>query len=608
LKGLGILFSRGQRIRLALLAFGTLIGAFLEMLGIGAIPAFVALWADNERLLAWLPESGWADRAREMDPARLIVVSAGVLGVLFTIKNSYLAALLYAEGRILRDLSTTLSRRVFRAYLHSPYVLHLQRNSAQIIRNASMEVSETIELVRGSVNVARESLVLVVVLLLLLLVDPLISLSVFIVLGAIAGAFYMSVRRSLARRGELAQAHRGRRMQALQQGLGAIKDAKVMGREPYLLRKFDAETQAMEHHDLYRRVLIGLPRLFLELMAVTAVLLVAVVFVLLDRPAEAMLPVLALLAVAVVRLVPALNAIASGLSYIRYQWPSLQLIRTELETLEEESVENAAADTQSFNIREGITLHDLRYGYPGAPGPALDGVSCEIPAGDAVAFIGPSGAGKSTLIDLILGLLSPTAGQVRVDGTGIEVSLHAWQRQIGYVPQHIYLLDDTIRRNIAFGLPDDEIDEAAVVRAARAAKLDELICSLPQGLDTMVGDRGARFSGGQRQRIGIARALYHVPQVLIMDEATSALDDEAEREVISAIGRLRGEQTVIIIAHRLSTVSNCDRIYMLDRGRIADHGTLADLVERHKHLRLAVRTPSAPDLPVGLQGAGKAQG
>jgi ATP-binding cassette, subfamily B, bacterial PglK len=608
MRGVGLLLDRGQRIRLALLVFGMLVGAFLEMLGIGAIPAFVALWADNERLLAWLPESAWTDRAMAMDPTRLIAVSAGILGGLFLLKNSYLAVLLYAEGRILRDLSTTLSRRLFRAYLHSPYVFHLQRNSAQIIRNASTEVSETIQLFRTGVRVARETLVLVVVLVLLLLVDPLVSLSVFVVLGAIAGAFYMSVRRSLARRGELVQAHRGRRMQALQQGLGAIKDAKVMGREAYLLRMFDAETHAMEHHDMYQRVVVGLPRLFLELVAVTAVLVVAVVFVLLDRPAETMLPVLALLAVAVVRLVPALNTIASGLSFIRYQWPSLHLIGTELENLEVEYTEAASSDSHSFDVRECISLRDLRYEYPGVREASLDGLSCEISAGHAVAFIGPSGAGKSTLIDIILGLLSPTAGQVSVDGTDIQVSLRAWQRQIGFVPQNIYLLDDTIRRNIAFGLPDDEVDEAAVVRAVRAAKLDGLVASLPEGLNTRVGDRGVRFSGGQRQRIGIARALYHVPRVLIMDEATSALDDETEREVISAIGRLRGEQTVIIIAHRLSTVSGCDRIYMLDRGRIADEGTLADLIERHEHLRLAVQTPCALDLTVGMRGAGKAHG
>ena len=214
-------------------------------------------------------------------------------------------------------------------------------------------------------------------------------------------------------------------------------------------------------------------------------------------------------------------------------------------------------------------------------------MSLSIKAGKAVAFIGPTGAGKSTVIDIILGLLTPTAGEVLVDGQDIQRNMVGWQRQVGYVPQEIYLIDDTIRRNIAFGLPDEAIDESALSRAAKAAHVDEFVQTLPNGMDTVIGNMGIRLSGGQRQRIGIARALYINPGVLVLDEATSALDNETEREVISAINRLHGDRTIIMIAHRLTTVQGCDRLFLLEDGRVKDEGTFAELAARHRHLDLA---------------------
>jgi len=312
------------------------------------------------------------------------------------------------------------------------------------------------------------------------------------------------------------------------------------------------------------------------------------VFVLLGRTIISMLPVLALLAVGTVRLVPAFNGITTSLVQIRNYYPALELICRELNELEHvanpRSVQPALPATEP-RFKSAIDLHDLHYKYPGAASEALSGVSVTIKAGEAIGFIGPSGAGKSTLIDLILGLLTPTKGEVRVGGRSIEDNMSAWQRQVGYIPQDIYLIDDSIRRNIAFGLPDDEIDDVAVERSLRAAQLDSLVESLPKGAETNVGNRGIRLSGGQRQRIGIARALYHNPEVLVMDEATSALDNETEREVVAAIGTLHGDRTIIIIAHRLSTVEGCDRLYLLDEGRVKDNGNIAELGLRHKHLR-----------------------
>jgi ATP-binding cassette, subfamily B, bacterial PglK len=375
----------------------------------------------------------------------------------------------------------------------------------------------------------------------------------------------------------------------INQGIGATKDARILGVEGHLLRQFDLQVTGLGNSQLNQQVVSAMPRLFLEVIAMIAVLLVATVYVASGRPVESILPVLALLAVAAVRLVPAFNAITSGMTHIRYGLPAVSAVSSELESLEVHAHDAARAPAGPARpLRSGIRVRDLHYRYPGAATDSLRGVSLDIVAGEAVAFIGPTGAGKSTLLNVLLGLLAPGSGAVLIDERDLQTMLRGWQRQIGYVAQEIYLLDDTIRRNIAFGLPDDEIDEAALEAAVRAARLDGFVRAQPDGLDTRVGDRGARLSGGERQRVGIARALYHNPAVLVFDEATSALDHETERAVVEAISRLRGDRTILMIAHRLSTVRGCDRLFLLEEGQLKDQGDFPALLLRHAHLQRSV--------------------
>ncbi|MDP9202992.1 MAG: ABC transporter ATP-binding protein/permease, partial [Gemmatimonadota bacterium] len=568
ISGLSTLLDGHQRLRAAVLLLGMVLGAALEMIGVGAIPAFVALLTDPSRLVGMITDTGWVAFLLRADLPTLALWGASALAVIFLVKNVYLVALIYAEGRVLRDVATTIANRLYRGYLYSPYTFHLQRNPAELIRNIGNEVDETTDLLRNLAVGLRESLVLTVVFLLLLLVDPGVTLAVFMLVGTAAAGFYMAVRHTLLERGKLAQAHRGRRMQAMNEGLGSIKDAKLLGRESYLVDAFSSETRAIEHHQFYPRVIAALPRLFLEVVAIVGLLLVVVGFVVLGRGTQSMLPILALLAVAMTRLIPAFNAITSSLTNIRYDWPAFELVSNELETLEGSGggLTREHSEATPFKLKTAISVDDLHFRYPESSVDALNGISLKIVAGEVAAFVGPSGAGKSTLVDVILGLLTPTSGQVRVDGEDIQHLLTSWQRQIGYVPQDIYLTDDTIRRNVALGLPVAEIDEPALTRALHTARLDSFIANLPQGLDTVVGNRGVRLSGGQRQRIGIARAVYHDPSVVVLDEATSALDNEAEREIIEAVGSLRGSRTVIMIAHRLTTVRSCDRLYLVRAG------------------------------------------
>lgn len=587
LAALAVLLDARQRRTTFFLFLGTLAAAALEMIGIGAIPAYVTLLTDPEPLLANVPDR-LASILIGMQPITIAVAGAAVLTATFVLKNSFIAAFILAENRILRDLTVALSGRLFRAYIHSPYTFHLRHNPAQLIRNVSTEAASAVQVIRSGILALREGLVLLVVFLLLSVVAPVVSLSVFTLLAATAAAFYLSVRRSLAARGEIAQEHRARQVQTVNQGLGAIKDVKILGREDYLVRLFDAETRGNQYHEAYQRVLTSLPRLFLEVMAVVAVLVVATIFVITGRPVRMMVPVLTLLAVAVVRMVPAFNAITVSLAGIRYFWPALELISRHLIELEPGTARlgTPAGGEPASRMQRGIVIRNVRYEYPESRVEVLSGVSLEVGIGEAIAFIGPSGAGKTTLVNLIMGLLSPTAGEIEVDGRDIRHDTPGWQRQIGYIPQDAYLLDETIRRNIGFGLPDEQIDSDAISRALKAAQLEEFVAGLPRGLDTIVGDRGVRLSGGQRQRIAIARALYHDPSVLVLDEATSALDSEMERAVIEAIG-LRNGRTFLVIAHRLTTVMHCDRVFLMDSGRVLDYGSYSELANRHPHLRMA---------------------
>jgi ATP-binding cassette subfamily C protein len=526
-----------------------------------------------------------------MEPHSLVLTGAAVLLAVFLVKSAYLAGLSFVLARYTLSRQVGVAQRLFRAYMRAPYVKHLHRNSADLINGINFQALEVVGSVLQPVLVLTlEFLTVGSILLLLLWAEPLVSAIAALVLGGSTLVFLRVIRKRVIRHGHEIQHFRGRMIQAVNEGVGGIKIAKVLGREDYFLRRFEVPAQGYAGAARFRQVALELPRLLLEISAMVGLVGIAVVLLAQQRPIPSIIPTLSLLAVAVVRLIPSLNKITSSLTSLRYGRFALDAVYADLRTFENGDSVATEAGGMTAPAWKRLLLDDVHFTYPGAGSPSLSGISMEIGRGSVVGIVGPTGAGKTTLVDLILGLLQPTSGALRLEGDadGDGARVGDWQRRIGYVPQDVFLTDDSIRRNIAFGLEDDAIDAGAVDRAVAAAQLTTLVERLSDGLDTVVGERGIRLSGGQRQRIGIARALYHDPEVLILDEATSALDTETEEYVMQAVERLRGGRTIIIIAHRVSTVRACDQLFLLANGTLVGAGSYDEMLDDRERFRMLV--------------------
>lgn len=559
-----VLLSPRERWQAAAL-FGLMLGGtLLELIGVAAIPAFVTFLSDPASLDRFPQADRLLGHFSATTPEHIVLVGAFFLFVLFAIKNAYLAFQSWATARYAFNRQVGIARKLLRRYLYSPYTFHLQRNSAEMLRNSNQDAMEVVA--SGLVpllTLVKEALTVAAVLILLLVVEPVTSAVAFGILGGTVALFLRVMRRRTLAFGHQMHESRLEMIRAVNEGLGGIKITRVLGREEDFFEAFAKASGRYAYAGRVRQVLSEVPRMFLETAGIAGLLGVAALLTVQGRPAQALIPTLTLLAVAVVRMIPSFNQITGALNSIRYGRFAVDAVYRDL--IAPEVPQSAMTD---LTFRDVISLDDVSYRYPDAAEPSLRSVSLRVRRGEAVGFVGPTGAGKTTLVDVVLGLLTPTEGRLTVDGRDVTGRERAWQRQIGYVPQEVYLTDDTIRRNVAFGIAEADVDEAAVWRAVDAAQAREFVDRLPDGLGTVVGERGVRLSGGQRQRLGIARALYHDPEVLVLDEATSALDHETERAVMDAVEHLRGERTILMIAHRLTTVQACDRVVTLEAGQV----------------------------------------
>ena len=561
------LITSAQRREAIVLLVLMLIGTALETLGVGlVIPALAFMTQDDfptryPVLGSWL--SGFDNPRRE----QLVVAGMLALTSVAAVKALILSLLAWRQMRFVYEVEAELSQRLFTNYLRQPYAFHLQRNSAQLLYTVKDEANSVTFVVMQAVTAVTDILIFLGISLLLLAVEPEGTLIIVVVLGASIWGFHRLTRGHILGWGVAQLSHERLRLQHLQQGFGAAKDVLLLGREDDFLNQHRRHSADSAKLGARQAALQMLPRIWLELLAISGLVMLALIIIRKGDPLETLLPTLGVFTAAAIRLMPLATRVLGAIQSARYRLPVVDTVYSELHMLD---ATPAPQRGPRILLDDVLMLDQVSFRYPSAEAMALIGVSLSISRGISVGIIGESGSGKSTLVDILLGLLAPISGTVTVDGINIQTHLRSWQAQIGYVPQAIFLTDDTLRRNVAFGLANTQIDEVAVWRAIEAAQLEEFVRSLPLGLDSLVGERGTRLSGGQRQRIGIARALYHNPSVLVLDEATSALDDDTERGVMNAVRALQGDKTIIIVAHRLSTIAHCTRFFRLSGGRLVE--------------------------------------
>ncbi|MBR5407304.1 MAG: ABC transporter ATP-binding protein [Lachnospiraceae bacterium] len=573
LKKINYIFSAKQKLQSVFLCIGLLIGALLELVGVSLITELVSIISDPSKI----HENALLRRVYDMfsmrDERQFFLFMVVGLIVVYLLKNAFLLWINYVQYTFIYNNQLRLSGRLIDCYLKKPYTYHLDKNSAEMVRNVMLDSERFFQMLLSVFLMLSEFLISVLLCVYLLVIDWFITLSVVIILGVFTGLYLLLFKNKAKEYGKENQTYDGKMHQSINQALGAVKDIKILHREKYFVDAFCGFGKKKMRAVRNNNVLGQAPKYVIETVCIGAILSVLLIKINRGEDLSSMITQLAAFALAAFKLLPSVSKINNYANLIVFLKPSVDLIYRDIKDTEDmKSFELAdAAETVTDNEDvTAITVNGLSYRYPHTDRDVLKGVNISIPLGYAVGLMGPTGAGKSTLADIILGILTPTEGTVCYGNMNVHEHPLKWSKKLAYIQQSIYLADETIRNNVAFGIEDDKIDEAKVWQALEEAQIKDFVESLPEGLDTMVGERGVRLSGGQRQRIGIARALYDDPEILVLDEATSALDNETETAVMDAIDNLMGRKTLIIIAHRLTTLRNCQMIFKVDGGNVKE--------------------------------------
>lgn len=553
--------QRRRTIYMFVLIFFSLI---FESFGIGIIVPLVSILTDSSQLR----ENTYFIKTISYlgDPSleTLAIYAMCAMVILYTIRTVYLIFFTWEQASYAAEFQSKLSRLLFKKYLDQPYLFHVNRNSAELIRNTSTEVATLVSMVQQALSFLNEIITMLGISFFLLYVEPVGAIVVVGSLGFAGVITFTLAKKKLLNLGILRQNFEGERIRHFQQGLGGIKDIKIYGREEEFLSRYKTQSDGAAKVVKQYTTLLAFPRIWLEYFSILGLVALILSTLYQGKSLSEAATLVALFGAAAFRVMPSINRMLVVMQNIKFSLPTIDLVYHEMSLVDENKKVYIAPDTESKF--ESLQLENLHFSYGTTP--VLNGISLEIQSGTTVGFIGESGAGKSTLLDLLLGLMSPNAGDIKVNGISILEDPRSWQRKIGYVSQNIYLTDDTLRNNIAFGIPKEFLNEERINSAIKLAQLENFVSKAEFGLDTIVGERGVKLSGGQKQRIGIARALYHNPSVLVLDEATSSLDLATESEVMDAINALHGTKTILIIAHRLSTLQSCDNIYRIENGKI----------------------------------------
>ncbi len=591
-KKLLYLLSSYERKRAILLLGMILVMALLDMLGVASIMPFIAVLT-NPDLINTNSMLNTAYKTSEIFGVETNQEFLFVLGIfvfiLLIVSLSFKALTNYAQVRFTKMREYVIGKRLVEGYLHQPYSWFLNRHSSELGKTVLSEVGVVISKGLGPMmNLITQTAVTFTILMLLIFVDPELTLIVIVTFSIAYGLIYKFNKNLMTRIGkELFKANQGR-FAVLTEAFGASKEVKIGGLEQVYVKRFSDPAKTLAQHSALVAIISQLPRFTLEAVAFGGMLLVVLYLMAQSGDIANVIPIIALYAFAGYRILPALQQIYVSLTHLRIVGPSLDSIHDDLKSLQPQV--KVEKDKNSLQLDKSINLNHIHYHYPNSSSTTLKNINLNIPARKTVGLVGATGSGKTTTVDIILSLLEAQQGTLEVDGKVINKdNRRAWQRSIGYVPQQIFLADDTVAANIAFGVDPKNIDMEAVEHAAKIANLHEFVIDeLHLKYQTTIGERGVRLSGGQRQRIGIARALYNKPQVLILDEATSALDNLTEQAVMEAVHNLRKNITIILIAHRLSTVKNCDKIFFFNKGQLESQGTFDELVKLSDNFRVMV--------------------
>ena len=598
LEKLNTLFDQKEKLQFVGVMAVAIAAALLQALGIISVLPFLQLVMEPE--MVW--ENKWLNLlfvslGFKSVFSFTIFVGFAMLGILL-VGNAISAFFAWLKVRFVWQKNHDISSALLRKYLSLPYVYFLSKHSADLGKNILSEVEQmTGHLLLPLMRILTSGIVVFIILTLLFFVNPAVAAITVLLFGSLYVAIFVFLRRRLRVKGEKRVQENTGRFTVATEALAGIKDIKILGREGYFLERFSNHSAKFSKLQAWVAVIGQLPQYFMETVAFGGVIALILVLLSLGQEGSKIIPLVSFFVFAGYRLMPAFQEIFYGVSSVQFNRASLDKISRDMseETTAPPVFQKRELPTP-FVLRERIALENMSFYYPYSRQIALSHVSLEIPKSSFVGLVGPTGGGKTTLGDVLIGLLSPSEGRMTVDGVEIRGNnVWNWQRNIGYVPQQVFLYDDTVTRNVVFGLPDERIDRTRVEEVCRIANLHDFIeQELPNGYDTPIGERGIRLSGGQKQRIGIARALYHDPEVLVLDEATSSLDGITERAVLQAIENVAKKKTVIAIAHRLTTVKNCDTIYLIDKGAIVTQGTYEELMERDEQFRAMAREPKKP--------------
>ena len=592
------LFSQRDKLQYAGLLVMMGFGAVLEMIGIGAVPAFISTLASPDKVRNFPGVEPVLDTLGITTNKELVIWGAIGFILIFTIRVGYLILLRYVRIRLTERHRVRLGRLLFTRYMKAPYEFHLGRNTAELLRNVE---SETKNIISGVINpvlkLILNGLMTISIAGLLIATTPWAAMAAIGGVGGGAWFFLRMVQEKMGKYGKEARTERKKAIQAVNQGLAAFRVARVLGVEGSLIDDFHKSIARYAKLQRYKGVISSLGNPLLEYIAVAGLMLLVLAMVAVGTDLTAMVPLLGLFGAAIVRLRGTIGAITGMLNTLQFNMASVDAVVGDLRALDglgheavalPEATQNGATSRSGTDLsfKQELRFEDVTYAYPNTDEPALQSIDLSIEPGQSVGLVGATGSGKTTLVNVLLGLLEPRDGRILADGVNVRSNLRAWRDYLGYIPQSIFLLDDTIRRNVAFGVPEEEIDDDKVWEALYAAQVGTFVMNeLGDGIDAMVGENGVRLSGGQRQRVGLARAIYHNPDVLVMDEATSDLDNETEHRVMEALDDLKANRTFITIAHRLSTVQGCDRLFFMKKGRVAARGTYKELCATREDFR-----------------------